>query len=52
MEEQYTFYHLCNLGCNKEPIFLKEDHHLLFLIKIKSIYQKNRTTTFIGEVYI
>jgi len=39
MPVEYIYYHLYNRGCNKEPIFFKDDHYLLLLRKIKNSFQ-------------
>lgn len=36
MPVEYTYYHLYNRGCNKEPVFFKDDHYLFLLRKIKN----------------
>jgi len=40
MPVEYTYYHLYNRGCNKEPVFFKDDHYLFLLRKIKNSYPK------------
>ena len=35
-----NFYHIYNRGCNKEPIFFKEENYLYLLRKFKKTYKK------------